>query len=70
MGIIILCLDLQPLKQNWWKQIARLGVYLISTAWKKSGKGQNWRVEFHSMKKKMNINVNPLSWKLFNKENR
>ena len=50
MGTIILCLDLQPLKQNWWKQIARFGVYLISTAWRKSGKGQNWKVKFHSMK--------------------
>ena len=50
MGTITLCLDLQPLKQNWWKQIARFGVYLISTAWRRSGKGQNWKVKFHSMK--------------------
>ena len=37
--------------KTWWKLMAQLGVYLISIAWKKSGKGQNWRVEFHSMKK-------------------
>ena len=53
MGTIVLSLDLQPLKTNWWKQIAKLGVYLISIAWKRSGKEQNWKVSFHSMKKNL-----------------